>query len=157
MATPTLTFWRFRYIHRELLGKEPSLQDMADFSSENPSDLDLTRTVIDSKDFQALNLSDSAFIDTLYNNLLHRNPDPQGATFWNNFLTTNAEQKSAAKALVVTAFKKSPESIATDQASNIFDETFRLEKGATLEQLENLHSSDIVHAKSAFNHIYDLL
>jgi hypothetical protein len=65
---------------------------------------------IASAEFQATygNLDNAHFLTQLYQNVLHRAPDPSGFAFWQNVLDTNA----ASRAEVLKDFSESPENQA---------------------------------------------
>jgi Ca2+-binding RTX toxin-like protein len=100
-------------LYEATLGRAPDQEGLTNWANSLSSGTSLQSVVngfVGSQEFQAVygaNLSNSAFVTLLYNNVLHRAPDTSGLNNWVGLLTSGQDTR----AQVVVGFSESPEYI----------------------------------------------
>ncbi len=113
---------RVARLYDAALGRLPDGPGLAYWTSDIKGGaplLDLANAFVGSAEFTATYgaLDNSAFVDTVYHNTLHRAADPGGAGYW-----VNALNAGTSRAEVMVGFSESPEHL-NNTAPNVMNET----------------------------------
>jgi hypothetical protein len=107
-------------LYDTVFGRLPDAQGETDWAAALTNGKSLTQVAqgfVGSTEFQAVYgaLSDGAFVDLLYHNVLHRGSDPQGLAAWTTYLSAGHS-----RAEVVIGFSESQEHVV-NTAPQIYD------------------------------------
>jgi Ca2+-binding RTX toxin-like protein len=111
--SPTDTAGQVYRVYEATLGRAPDQEGLTNWVTQLNAGASLQSVVdgfVNSQEFlnkYGASLSNAQFVTLLYENVLHREPDPSGLNNWVGYLTTGA----MTRAQVVTGFSESPEDV----------------------------------------------